>query len=247
MELLAVILLFSLSIFKVASRLPDPLVLTSGGEEFTCTPSIDWRSKPFIPSDCTEAIEKFHTIEFEAKGNTVYEFFQAGTRQEDPKSYGQALPKQYTFGTCTLGIINMNDSSLEGLVPGMFSVVDEYATNDISTYKVVLDAAKQLYAVCTDAYDVPGYIAIGHKSSIGVFLYASNSTLEEKINATEADTRISDHLPNNWNYLGCNTAATSLPFTLNPNTWLGEPPLSPQGCANYCKYYRYFGVKAGRQ
>ncbi|KAL8967173.1 MAG: hypothetical protein Q9197_005575 [Variospora fuerteventurae] len=220
MELLAVILLFSLSIFKVASQLPDPLVVTSGGEEFTCTPSIDWGSNPFTPSDCTEAVEKFHTIEVEAKGNTVYEFFQAGTRQENPKSYGQALPKQYTF-------------------------VEEYATNDISTYKVAWDAAKQL-----DAQHALGKLISsdpGHKSSIGVFLYASNSTLEEKINATEADTRISDHLPNNWNYLGCNTAATSLPFTLNLNTWLGEPPLSPQGCANYCKYYRYFGVKAGRE
>ncbi|KAI4139129.1 MAG: hypothetical protein LQ341_004338 [Variospora aurantia] len=136
----------------------------------------------------------------------------------------------------------MNDSSLEGLVPGK---VKEYAANDLSTNTVAGDAAKRLDAVCTANYGVPGYIAIGSESSTGFFLYASNSTLEEKINATEADTRISDHLPNNWKYLGCNTAAPSLPFKLN--TWLGEPPLSPQGCANHCKGYRYFGVKAGRE
>lgn len=98
MELLAVILLFSLSIFKVASQLPDPLVLTSGGENFTCTPSTVWLSNSFNPSDCAGAVERFRTIEVETKRKTVYEFFQAGTRQENPKIYGQALPKQYTFG-----------------------------------------------------------------------------------------------------------------------------------------------------
>ncbi|KAL8645117.1 MAG: hypothetical protein Q9210_006884, partial [Variospora velana] len=82
----------------------------------------------------------------------------------------------------------------------------------------------------------------GDESATGVFLYASNSTIEGKINATEADTRISDHLPDNWNYLGCNSAATSPAFKIL--SWSGDM-LSLQRCADYCKDYRYFGVKAG--
>ncbi|KAI4119393.1 MAG: hypothetical protein LQ345_000701 [Seirophora villosa] len=141
----------------------------------------------------------------------------------------------------------------------MFSKVDAYAADDISTYTDIWRAAKQLHGLCTTSYGVPGWIAIafnglaqkadddegaGDASSTGVFLYASNSTIAETINATEPDTRISAHLPPNWNYLGCNYDTSNV--ALKNLSWAGDM-LSLERCAEYCTHYRYFGVKAGRE
>ncbi|KAL9048116.1 MAG: hypothetical protein Q9206_006234 [Seirophora lacunosa] len=126
----------------------------------------------------------------------------------------------------------------------MFSKADAYAADDISTYTDIWGAAKQLHGLCTTSYGVPGWIAIGDASSTGVFLYASNSTIAETINATEPDTRISAHLPPNWNYLGCNYDTSNV--ALKNHSWAGDM-LSLERCAEYCTDYRYFGVKAGRE
>ncbi|KAL9008447.1 MAG: hypothetical protein Q9173_006429 [Seirophora scorigena] len=147
------------------------------------------------------------------------------------------------------------------LVPENFSKIHAYAADDISTYTDIWRAATQLHGLCTAGYGVPGWIAIaatpdtgvaqqadnegaGDASSTGVFLYASNSTIAETINATEPDTRISAHLPPNWNYLGCNYDTSNV--ALKNLSWAGDM-LSLERCAEYCTDYRYFGVKAGRE
>lgn len=104
-----------------------------------------------------------------------------------------------------------------------------------------LSAATAFNGLAQKADDDEG---AGDASSTGVFLYASNSTIAETINATEPDTRISAHLPPNWNYLGCNYDTSNV--ALKNLSWAGDM-LSLERCAEYCTHYRYFGVKAGRE
>lgn len=86
--------------------------------------------------------------------------------------------------------------------------------------------------------------APGDASSTGVFLYASNTTIDEQFNATEPDTRISDHMPDGWSYLGCNYDTSNR--ALKNLSWSGEN-LSVERCALYCRKYQYFGVEFGDQ
>lgn len=110
LQLLTVIF-FSLSAFQVASlvvnntfasfrieSLPNPLVIEWANEEYTCTRSPTWLSDTFDPTDCALAVTRFHDIEVVPRGETVYEYIQAGGQQKHAAYYGQATPRQYTFG-----------------------------------------------------------------------------------------------------------------------------------------------------
>lgn len=85
---------------------------------------------------------------------------------------------------------------------------------------------------------------LGYNLSTGIFLYATNSTIDKTVNATEPDTRISDNLPDGWGYLGCNYDS---PYRALKNlSWSGDG-LSLERCAEYCVEYPYFGVESGRE
>lgn len=145
-----------------------------------------------------------------------------------------------------------------------------YASDDISSYSDIYHAVTDLHRICTVSYEVPGWLSVGtwestmqhpslpstcnvqqadHEclgdtSSTGVFLYASNSTLDKALNATEPDTRISDHMPDGWSYLGCNYDTTNK--ALKNVSWSGDN-LSVERCGAFCQGYRYFGVERGNE
>lgn len=110
--------------------LPNPLIIPWGVSQFYCTGSPDWIPSNWSPSDCSQAIQKLHDIEVTPKRGTVYEFVEAGAPQKHPFYYGQATPRNYTYGrqncsarpgcsmglisagTCTVGIVMMDDATL---------------------------------------------------------------------------------------------------------------------------------------
>ncbi|KAL8719651.1 MAG: hypothetical protein Q9225_003373 [Loekoesia sp. 1 TL-2023] len=165
----------------------------------------------------------------------------------------------------------MNDTSLGTSVPGRFTDNHGYVEDDFSTYADIWDAVTQLYRICSVSYAAPGWLPVGKsntvfslelpnptpfphhradckrlgdKMSTGVFLYASNSTMDKQINGTEPDTRIADRMPEGWSYLGCNYDSDNR--TLKDLSWSGEN-LSVERCAAYCEGKRYFGVEFGRE
>ncbi|KAL8946355.1 MAG: hypothetical protein Q9222_007239 [Ikaeria aurantiellina] len=85
----------------------------------------------------------------------------------------------------------------------------------------------------------------GIGSSIGVFLHATNSVLDKRINGTEVDARISDSLPDGWDYLGCNLDIPN-PRALTNLSWAGDG-LTIERCAEFCAGLIYFGVEAGQE
>lgn len=110
--------------------LPNPFIIPWANAQYYCTKSTAWVTPIFDPNDCVGAIDKFHAIEVAPKRTTVYEYIQGGTQQSHPTYYGQALPRRYSYGThhdlsasaaprtdsqqgtCTVAIINMNDTNL---------------------------------------------------------------------------------------------------------------------------------------
>ncbi|KAL8825441.1 MAG: hypothetical protein Q9170_007788 [Blastenia crenularia] len=224
--------------------LPNPLIVPWANVNYVCTRTDSWLTTEWAPIDCAGAIQNFHDIEVAPKGETVYEFIQAGAAQRHPNYYGQSTPRQYTYGNCTMAILNMNDTKLGNMVPNKATNFLGYDSDDFSSYEDIWNAAKNLYRICSVSYGVPGWLPIGFNHSTGVFLYATNSTLDSNINGTKPDTSISDHLPQGWGYLGCNYDSANR--ALKNLSWSGEN-LSVERCAAYCGSFRYFGVEAGEE
>ncbi|KAL8754372.1 MAG: hypothetical protein Q9199_004392 [Rusavskia elegans] len=119
----------------------------------------------------------------------------------------------------------------------------EFETKRITVYEFVEAGAPQLspffYGQAT-----PRKYVYSNDLSIGIFLHATNSTIDQRINGTEQNTTVADSLPTGWAYLGCNYGSAS--STSIVQSWAGEG-LSLARCAEYCADYQYFGVKAGSE
>ncbi|KAL8921403.1 MAG: hypothetical protein Q9208_005729 [Pyrenodesmia sp. 3 TL-2023] len=79
-----------------------------------------------------------------------------------------------------MGIVNLNDSSLDGLVPGATTEFgSEYVPEDFSTYNDIFSAVTQLHRICTVTYSVPGWLPVGmyqYFDAICAFYPSSNTT-----------------------------------------------------------------------
>lgn len=115
---------------------PNPLVVPWGNAHYYCTNNIRWMTKDWNSSDCVNAIQKFHDVEVTPKRGTIYEFVEAGGRQRHAAYYGQETPREYTsgrqcgcsgspvatilmlLGSCTMGIVSLNDRSVANVSQG---------------------------------------------------------------------------------------------------------------------------------
>ncbi|KAL8690256.1 MAG: hypothetical protein Q9218_004253 [Villophora microphyllina] len=173
---------FTNAIFR-EEAFPNPLVVPWGNARYYCARNNQWMTADWSRNDCALAIQKFHDIEVTPKRGTVYEFVQAGGRQQHPSYYGQAMPREYTggkqrphrertreltsIGTCTMGVVMMNDPNLGNvrkLVPGKIPGNRAYAATDFATYMDMWWAATQLYQLCSLNYDSPGWLPIGQSA-----------------------------------------------------------------------------------
>ncbi|KAL8809701.1 MAG: hypothetical protein Q9200_003195 [Gallowayella weberi] len=187
-------------------------------------------------------------VELLPKQNNVYEFFENGTKQDHPRYYGQATPRKYVFGSCTVSMVMMNDSRYGNLTSrnGVTTSkkVTTYAATDFSTWTDLWYASRQIYRLCGNDYKVPGWISIGDRSSIGVLMHATNSTIDKRINGTETSTLVAA-VPSGWAYLGCNWDSR-YNRQLKSLSWAGEN-LGIARCAAYCDSFNYFGVENGEE
>ncbi|KAL9631012.1 MAG: hypothetical protein Q9204_004436 [Flavoplaca sp. TL-2023a] len=119
-----------------------------------------------------------------------------------------------------------------------------FTKTDFTTYQDIWYAFQQIYRLCTQEYGVPGWIEIGNDLSVGIFLHATNSIVDQSINGTEPNTTIAKTLPTDWAYLGCNYGTTYSDVFVK--IWGGDG-LSLGRCAEYCTGEEYFGVKNGSE
>ncbi|KAL8712650.1 MAG: hypothetical protein Q9220_003181 [cf. Caloplaca sp. 1 TL-2023] len=231
--------------------LPNPLIIKADNTQYYCIKNSNWGTATFNGKDCIGAIQQLNDREIIPKRNWVYEFLAAGAPQAHPSYYGQATPRKYVYGTCTLSVVMMMDKRLGTFVPGKSTTPGIYAATDLTSYGDIWYAASQINRLCMSSYGVPGWIPIGDASStgvgssVGIFLHATGSILDKAINGTEIDASISDSLPLSWNYLGCNLDVPS-PRALSNLSWAGDG-LTVERCAEYCAGLIYFGVEFGRE
>ncbi|KAL8666093.1 MAG: hypothetical protein Q9168_007569 [Polycauliona sp. 1 TL-2023] len=83
----------------------------------------------------------------------------------------------------------------------------------------------------------------GNDGSIGIFLHATDSSVDQEINGTQPDPTVSKTLPPDWAYLGCNTVSDE---QHSNRSWEGDG-LSLERCGEYCTGLSYFGTAIGSQ
>ncbi|CAF9933413.1 hypothetical protein IMSHALPRED_009348 [Imshaugia aleurites] len=144
-----------------------------------CSSSQDWQAYAFLVEDCFVAVQRIYFEGILHKNpDEVYEFLAPGTHPRTRNSFVRT-PAQYTVESCTLSIIMLDwfghRAPLPGRGPG------GYESSDTATYRQVYDAAREVEADCLLPTRRPGWEVVGSKSSIGVFLWATNSVINDQV------------------------------------------------------------------
>lgn len=191
-------LLILLSFFALALAAPldPPLDLdtfTNLTETNRCSSSRDWRAYGFLIEDCFTAIQRIYIDEVVRKSpHEVYEFIAEGTY---PKTRNPSVrtPSQYIVNSCTLSIVMLDWFGSRVSLPG--SGPGAYEQSDTATFRDIYGAARVVEQDCLLPTRRPGWEAVGSRSSIGVFLWATDSSINHQLIGREENPSNSE-IPN---------------------------------------------------
>ncbi|KAF6219636.1 hypothetical protein HO133_004105 [Letharia lupina] len=162
------------------SKIPNQLPYT--GTNPYCSASIIWTGFNTLDShfqrDCRAATDKFENFVASCSNpNTRYEFLDPRTQpmQRLPK---METPRRYVsrIGRCTVAIVNLVDFPAEYL-PTQRS--GPFRKTDVDSYEGLGMAVTEMYTSCLP--HSLGWAAVGEASSLGVFIFATGSLVDQKI------------------------------------------------------------------
>ena len=144
-----------------------------------CTARYEWTGKSYDPNDCLRALHHFEDTDFQYYKGREFEFLTYGAI---PKSNLPRirLPRKYTVGSCEI-VIAMIGSFAPGLLPGQTFRSEPYQQTDISRFSYLWSVAAWLDATCLEKIKHLGWIATGENYDIGVFVWATGSTMNKAV------------------------------------------------------------------
>lgn len=164
---------------------------------YYCSDSPAWSGPSFYPKDCAAAMAQFFLQELLVHGDVLFEFLAVGARQRT-RYPPQNMPEKFTYGTCTMAIVMLvafYPEELPGIPPStVFSLMD------VASYADVWNAVREVMDNCISRYlatnetmqesggginflSQTGWSAIGSEGAIGVFLWDTSSTINQRIHA----------------------------------------------------------------
>ncbi|KAL9129376.1 MAG: hypothetical protein Q9175_007309 [Cornicularia normoerica] len=155
----------------------DPPLYLNAFENLTatkrCSSSQDWQAYGFLVEDCFTAIQRVYIEEVLRNPDEVYEFTATGTY---PKTQHPRVrtPAQYTVSEYH----PVPPASAEPL-PGPGA--GGYSQYDTANFRDIHRAAKVVERDCLLPTRRPGWDAVGARSSIGVFLWATDSLINDQV------------------------------------------------------------------
>ncbi|CAD6593272.1 MAG: hypothetical protein ASARMPRED_007228 [Alectoria sarmentosa] len=152
-----------------------PLNASGNGNCASTTRYPDWYSNGWVIEDCYTAVQQLYLKEMLTHPDEEYEFVTLGWSPTRPQLESQRTPRKYVVGTCVLTIMMLN-----WFQPGQLPGGTRYnrARTDVSTYRNIWSAARSVETACTDSKS-PGWLMTGKDSAMGVFVWATNSQINE--------------------------------------------------------------------
>ncbi|MCJ1459529.1 hypothetical protein MMC28_009908, partial [Mycoblastus sanguinarius] len=162
----AAVLLSALPVPSLATSLPPPAsplaanisALSSNVGPY-CTSASTWTGGLSLPAvffkDCIKANNLLFDIEVFTHENANYEFLNAQTSA----SYRLPLmrtPRRYTFGMCTIAIVNINDIPA-GYLPQV--PAQTFPQTEVSSYTLIYETLIEVRAACLRGLNRLGWAA----------------------------------------------------------------------------------------
>ncbi|KAL9064751.1 MAG: hypothetical protein Q9161_008680 [Pseudevernia consocians] len=167
------IILFPLFALALAAPLDPPPVDLSFVKNLTatnrCSDSPDWQAHAFLVEDCFTAIQRVYIEEVLHKPTELYEFLAQGTSPTTQNPWVRT-PAQYT----------------REVLPGRGR--GGYSPSDTVTFRDIWAAARVVEGDCLLPTRRPGWDVVGYKSSIGVFLWATDSSINDRVAGREMES-----------------------------------------------------------
>ncbi|KAK0508135.1 hypothetical protein JMJ35_009219 [Cladonia borealis] len=136
-----------------------------------CARPATWDTPSFNAADCSGAID---FLFFETSLTECYSqpcvFYGVNAKTRIPTN-GQPTPRKYKFGSCTIGILMLNEYG-PGELPGGDI---KGASKDKASYMDLEQGAKHIFANCVLKQGLFGWMQAGSDGSIGIFIWASGS------------------------------------------------------------------------
>lgn len=148
-----------------------------------CSSSQDWQAYAFLVEDCFTAIQRVYLEQVLQKPDEIYEFIAPGSYPQTRKPWVRT-PMQYTTNSCTLSIVMLNWFGPREPLPGRGP--RGYEPSDTATFKDIYGAARVVERDCLLPTRRPGWDVVGAKSSIGVFLWATDSVINDRVTGQES-------------------------------------------------------------
>ncbi|KAM0802897.1 hypothetical protein BDR22DRAFT_887231 [Usnea florida] len=134
-----------------------------------------WTSSDWIVEDCYIAVQQLFLREVYNRPDVSYQFVAKGVVPTRSPLESQRTPRKYVFRTCVLTIM-----MLEWFHPGQLPMGIKYnrAQTDVSNYRDIYNAARGIETACTVSKS-PGWLMTGKDSAMGVFVWSTNSPINE--------------------------------------------------------------------
>lgn len=144
-----------------------------------CSSSQDWQAYAFLVEDCFTAIQRVYIEEVIRRPDETYEFVAEGSYPKTKNPWVRT-PAQYTVNSCTLSVVMLSWFGPREPLPGR-GTGGYYEQSDTATFRDIWLAARVVERDCLLPTRRPGWEVVGAKSSIGVFLWATDSSINEQI------------------------------------------------------------------
>lgn len=143
--------------------------------ETTCVRTVDWLAPQFDGDDCAEAISRFLHTDFDMYGFRRFEFLDVSTPQRT-RSTVMRTPRRYTIATCSIGIGILSD--FPEVLPG--ESTHQLQKSDVASFQEIMESLRRIAVVCLTEGRA-GWEAVGKDRSLGVFIWATGSHMDETL------------------------------------------------------------------
>lgn len=176
---------------------------SAANEATVCIRTMDWLAPGLDGDDCSEAMMRFLHTDRDKYGQRRFEFLDVNTPQRT-RSPMMRTPRRYTIGTCTVAV---------GILSDFTELLPEEASrrlqkSDVASFQEIMEGLRRLAVTClTDGK--AGWDAVGKDQSLGVFVWATDSHMDQTLFNRPSALRYSPLVLNSTARLGISGSSTS--------------------------------------
>ena len=147
------------------------------------------------PNDCLDALHRLENSDRRFFRTLDFEFMAPGAtpRTNLPK---MKTPRKYVHDSCTL-VIAMLSTFPQSSLPGQGTRRLPYASTDTSRFSYLWSIAAWVDADCLSKNQMLGWCATGESLDIGVFVWATGSEMNKRINGIGSSSYLNSAHPSN--------------------------------------------------